>query len=90
VGIEVPTDNCGDQWVSLNGEYVFQGLSIVHVVVNVDGVDSASKSGSVRFFHLFWCNWDHTWFTKSGQVVVTGLDWAEPVIHGSVQSHNQF
>jgi hypothetical protein len=59
-------------------------------VAGTTPASSASKSGSVWFFHLFWCNWDHNQFTKRGQVVVTRLDWAEPVIHSSVQSHNQF
>jgi hypothetical protein len=60
----------GVQWKGKKNDIVFLG--------------SASKLGSVLFFHLFWCNWDHNQFTKRGQVVVTGLDWAEPVIQSSV------
>jgi hypothetical protein len=52
VGIEVPTNNSGDLWVGLNVKYVFQELSIVHVMVDVDGVEGTQPKVNVKCYDV--------------------------------------
>jgi hypothetical protein len=48
VGIEVPADDSGGLWVCFYVEYVLQGLSVVFVVVNIDGSEGARPKVNVE------------------------------------------